>query len=207
MMLKRPVVARTYLRLGLGLAVVASSVIAALVILDSRETTRSVVVFREDMMPGSTVLPDHIDVVQTVDDPVLGPCLSADGVSGLSGLVLRRTVTQGEMLQLGDFVEPTRRDDSVVALSLQIGQPDWLQPGGLVQLWVAPPAGENAFSGPFVLSPEGVIERVSQDEGFAADGSLSMVDIRLPTRDVPGVIHALANRYFLHLVPISPSTR
>ena len=68
-------------------------------------------------------------------------------------------------------------------------------------LWVAPPASENSFSAPFVLSGNVVIESVMRDEGFAVDGSHSQVNILMSPQDVPGVVHALANRYFLYLVP------
>ena len=61
---------------------------------------------------------------------------------------------------------------------------------------------ESAFSSPFVLSNEVVIDRVAFDDGFAADAQLSHVDIRIVNRDVPGAIHALANSYFLYLTPI-----
>ena len=52
-----------------------------------------------------------------------------------------------------------------------------------------------------MLSGNAVIESVSRDEGFASDGVLRQVSILVSSEDVPGVIHALANRYFLYLVP------
>ena len=92
----------------------------------------------------------------------------------------------------------------MLTVSQTVGQPQWLAPGQVVQIWVAPPVSENSFSAPFVLSPEAVIARVSQDEGFAANGRESLIDIRVPSRDVPAMIHALANEYFVHLAPVAP---
>ena len=70
-------------------------------------------------------------------------------------------------------------------------------------LWVAPPASENSFSAPFVLSGNVLIESVNKDDGFAADGAFRQVNIVVAHQDVPGVVHALANKYFLYLVPES----
>ena len=81
------------------------------------------------------------------------------------------------------------------------GQPGWLAPGQRVSLWVAPPASENSFSAPFVLSRNVLIESVSQDEGFAADRTVRQVNLLVARKDIPGIIHALSNSYYLHLVP------
>lgn len=56
------------------------------------------------------------------------------------------------------------RDDSMITLTLSVGSPPWLAPGQRAQLWVAPPLSENAFSSPFLLSPEVIIDRVVSEE-------------------------------------------
>jgi hypothetical protein len=54
-----------------------------------------------------------------------------------------------------------------------------------------------------VLSPEVIIDRVAAEDGFAADNTVSLVDVRVPIRDLPGAIHAVANNYFVYLTPVS----
>ncbi len=205
MMKPLPRVGRKPLRLVTGITLIAGSIVASYLVLDARGETRSVMVATGEMPAGAPVSAEDTTALAMPISAALEGYLTDQDWVEVSEMILVRKIEAGELLARRDFIEPTLRDDSVIAVSLQIGEPEWLQVGTLVEVWVAPPASENSFSAPFILSPEAVIERVSQEEGFAADGAASMVDIRVPVRDVPGLIHALANRYFLHLTPKAPS--
>lgn len=169
--------------------------------LEGRSETQSVVIAEKDLMVGDTVSTEDISIAPIPRTEVLGVYLTYQEWGETEGLVLKSPMSQGELFARNDFGEPTRSDDSIVTITLAIGTPAWLKAGRVVQLWVAPPASENTFSAPFVLSPEVIIDQVALEEGFAADGASSRVDLRIPARDVPGVVHALANAYFLHLTP------
>jgi len=192
---------RQLLRVGIGAFLVVSSVAGAYVLLEGRSETQSVVIAEKDLMVGDTVSAEDISIAPVPRSEVLGVYLTHQEWGETEGLVLRRPISQGELFTRNDFREPTRSDDSIVTITLAIGTPAWLRTGSVVQLWVAPPASENSFSAPFILSPEVIIDQVALEEGFAADGASSRVDLRIPARDVPGVVHALANAYFLHLTP------
>lgn len=203
-MTKRPIVApRQLFRISAGLSLVLVAVCATFVVVDSRGATRSVMIAEQELVPGSPVLNTDVTVVELAEDSTLNAYFSLQSLESVEGLVVNREIRAGELLRRDDFVEPSGRHDSVLTVSQSVGQPQWLARGQLVQVWVAPPVSENAFSAPFILSPEAVIARVSQDEGFAANGQESLVDLRVPTRDVPALIHALANRYFVHLAPLA----
>ncbi len=119
----------------------------------------------------------------------------------MDGLVASRSIATSELMRALDFQEPSTLDDTVITIKLSIGSASWLHRGAAVEIWVAPPASENSFSAPFILSPEAVIDAIAVDEGFAADGASSRVDLRSPLRHAPDAIDALANGYFLHLTP------
>jgi len=195
---------RFFLRLGTGLTLVAVSVLSAVVVLDTRGALRPVFFADQRILPGSEVGNSDVSIADLAENAALDPYFGLTNLESVEGLVANREIRPGELLRREDFVEPTVREDSVLTVSQTVGQPRWLAPGQVVQIWVAPPVSENSFSAPFVLSPEAVIARVSQDEGFAANGQESLVDIRVPSRDVPAMIHALANQYFVHLAPVAP---
>lgn len=196
---------RSRSRISIGLLIVAGSVLAAHFAIDFQQGSRSVLVASEDLFEGSLVSKESIDVIELAENPALALYLGSEGLSATSELVLSRSVVAGEFFRREDFVEPSLRNDSVVSIPLHVGKPQWLEPGRIVQLWVAPPTEENLFSAPFVLSPEALISRVSYEEGFAADGVSSRVDVQVPNRHIPSLVHALANRYFIHLSPVSPT--
>jgi len=202
---RRAVPPRSVLRLVTGLTLVVVSVLAAVVVLDSRAALRPVFFADQRILPGSEVGNSDVSIAEIAENSALGTYFGLESIEAVEGLVASREIRPGELLRREDFVEPTVRQDSVLTVSQTVGRPQWLATGQVVQIWVAPPVSENSFSAPFILSPEAVIARVSQDEGFAANGRESLVDIRVPSRDVPAMIHALANQYFVHLAPVAPT--
>ena len=173
-------------------------------VLDAGGQLQKVAMVANPVSAGMALTAEDVVYIAVPADPMFAGLLTQDEVLSRSRLVAGRSLVEGSLLISQDLVEPTTRDDSVITLSLAIGDPPWLRPGNLAELWVAAPLSESAFSSPFVLSSEVVIDRVSTDDGFAADTRVSMVDVRVPARHVPGAIHALANSYFVYLTPIAP---
>ena len=187
-----------------GIALVAGSIVAASLVLDARGATINVAVVSASVPPGAALTRDDVKFLPVPDESTFEGLLTDTEWKSLSGLITSRPLEEGTLLNSSDFIEPTSKDDSIITLALNVGKPPWLGPGTRAQLWVAAPFSENAYSSPFVLSPEVVIDRVAIDDGFAADVKSSLVDVRIPHRDVPGAIQALANNYFLYLTPIAP---
>ena len=194
---------RVLIQGGLGVVLVAGSVIAVAALIDEGGDTRTIAVLGSDVSAGVDVTDLSIDFVAVPGNLPSLPSLTGGDIDGLATMVTNRPLRAGDVLSARDFSLPVNRDGSGMTINLSIGEPAWLTPGRRVVLWVAPPASENSFSAPFVLSGNVLIESVSKDEGFAADGAFRQVNIVVAHRDVPGVVHALANKYFLYLVPES----
>lgn len=143
----------------------------------------------------------EVEFVDVVVESTQLPTLSEQDWKTLSDTVTNRPLRAGDVVSTRDFSLPNRSDLTGIVLDLSIGQPAWLAPGRPVTLWVAPPASENSFSAPFVMSANVVIESVSREEGFAVDEGVRRVSVLVRSEDIPDVLHALANRYFLVLVP------
>lgn len=184
------------------MVLVGASILGVAVVLEESAQTRTVAVSRTDVPSGVSAGEMDIELLEIPESVDSLPSLTGDEVQGLSRMVLNRPVRPGDVLSLRDFSLPENVDAAGITIDLSIGEPVWLTPGRRVTLWVAPPASENSFSAPFVLSPNVLIDTVSRDEGFAADEAFRQVNVLVSPRDIPGVVHALANRYFLYLVPV-----
>ena len=194
---------RVLIQGGLGVVLVAGSVIAVAALIDEGGDTRTIAVLGSDVSAGVDVTDLSIDFVAVPGNLPSLPSLTGGDIDELATMVTNRPLRAGDVLSARDFSLPVNRDGSGMTIDLSIGEPAWLTPGRRVVLWVAPPASENSFSAPFVLSGNVLIEAGSKDEGFAADGAFRQVNIVVAHQDVPGVVHALANKYFLYLVPES----
>jgi len=194
---------RVLIQGGLGVVLVAGSVIAVAALIDQGRDTHTIAVSVSDVSAGVGVTDLSLDFVEVPGNLASLPSLTGGDIDGLATMVTNRPLRAGDVLSARDFSLPVNRDGSGMTIDLSLGEPAWLTPGRRVVLWVAPPASENSFSAPFVLSGNVLIESVSKDEGFAADGAFRKVNIVVAHRDVPGVVHALANKYFLYLVPES----
>ena len=194
---------RVLIQGGLGVVLVAGSVIAVAALIDEGGDTHTIAVSVSDASAGVGVTDLSLDFVEVPGNLASLPSLTGGDIDELATMVTNRPLRAGDVLSARDFSLPVNRDGSGMTIDLSIGEPAWLTPGQRVVLWVAPPASENSFSAPFVLSGNVLIESVSKDEGFAADGAFRQVNIVVAHQDVPGVVHALANKYFLYLVPES----
>ena len=188
---------------GLGVVLVAGSIVAVAALIDEGSDTHAIAVSESDVSAGVGVTSLSIDLVEVPGSLASLSSLTSEDIDGLATMVTNRPLRAGDVLSAQDFSLPVNRDGSGMTIDLSIGEPAWLTPGRRVVLWVAPPASENSFSAPFVLSGNVLIESVNKDEGFAADGAFRQVNIVVAHQDVPGVVHALANKYFLYLVPES----
>ena len=186
---------------GLGLLLIAGSVLGVFGVIERDRATVSVALAAVDVPAGTQASDMSLEFVEVSETLNSLPVFSPLDFSEASSLVTNRPLRAGDIVSLRDFSTATNLDATAVTVELSIGQPGWLVPGQRVSLWVAPPASENSFSAPFVLSRNVLIESVSQDEGFAADRTVRQVDLLVAHTDIPGIIHALSNSYYLHLVP------
>jgi hypothetical protein len=192
---------RALLQATLGVVLVGASVFGVGALLDQADQTRTVGIVAGDVSAGASVRDMEVDFIEIPSTVTRLESLTQEEWASLSDMVANRTLRAGDVVSASDFSLPDNSDLTGITLDLSIGEPSWLAPGQRVVLWVAPPASENSFSAPFVLSANVLIESVSKDEGFAADGAFRQVSVLVSFDDVPDVIHALANRYFLYLVP------
>jgi hypothetical protein len=183
---------------GLGLVVVSLAGVGFVV--NESQQTRVIAVTATEIIAGQRIAESDVVALVVPQGDVFDAYAHPADFS--DSPVTSQSLGSGQLVPKAILGFETLSDDSVITIELSIGSPDWLRAGAVTELWVAPPGAENTFLAPFVLAPRVSILKVSRDEGFAADTLRTRVEVLVPRRHLPGAIHALANRYFLHLSPI-----
>lgn len=189
----------------LGVVLIAISATSVALIVSSSRQVSEVLVAARSIAPGEEVSRENTEILEVPLSPVWDTFASSqDAHAGLSSTVL---LNEGDVIPLSGLASETLSDDAVVSVLLSVGSPRWLAPGSAVDVWVAAPGGENSFLVPFIAADGAVIVDVRREEGFAADSQSSQVDVAIPRRSLPGMVHALANNYFIYVTPQRGSTQ
>lgn len=190
-----------WVRSAIGGVLVVGSVVGVLHTLSAGTETMTVVIASTPLAVGALLAEGdthQVDVpVHLVFDSALRPAQLA------GALYVTSPIAEGSVIARTSVSATALTDDSTVTLALSVGSPAWLRPGAVAELWVAPPEGANGFGAPFVVSPRVAIIAVSRDDGFAADALSSRVDVLVPRRHLPSVIHAVANGFYVQLTPVT----
>lgn len=190
-----------WLRTAIGALLVGGSVLGVLYTLSTSSQTMTVMVATSPLVPGTEVVEADLRALAVPVHSVFDGALRPSDIG--SPLFVTGAVAVGEVIPRGAVSGTAPTDDSIVTIELAVGEPAWLRPGAVAELWVSPPEGANGFGAPFVVSPGVVVTAVSREDGFAANALSSRADILVPRRDLPGVIHALANGFFISLTPVT----
>jgi hypothetical protein len=196
---------RQLARTLLGVSLVVVSVAVVGFITNDRSDTQVVVAAKNALVLGQLMSSD--DVVE-IRVPTTAPFdLYLKSADLVADSYLGRSLEPSELIPRSALVSKKPHDDAVVTLELRIGSPAWLRSGVVAELWVSPHGPNNSFSPPFVVSPEVVVVAVSREDGFAADQTTSRVDVLVPRRHLPEVLHALANKHAIHLTGVGGLVR
>ena len=191
---------RQFVRTAVGVSLVVVSVAVVGFITTDSSDSQIVLVAQDGLVQGQALTAADVAEVRMPANPSFDPYLSS--VDQLLGLYANQSVGLGELVPRSVLVEDKPNDDAVVTLELRIGNPAWLRSGVVAELWVSPLADTNSYAPPFVVSPQVVVVDVTREDGFAADQTTSRVDVLIPRRHLPSVLHALANQHVLHLTAV-----
>ena len=197
---RRRLSARTpWVRAAIGGILVVGSIIGVMGALSGTRETQSVLMSNSALAPGTALGEADVSVVEVPRNAVFDGYVGPQELEG--SLFISSPVGPGDMIPKNAVSATSLSDSSVVSIQLAVGHPEWLQPGATATFWVQPPSAENSFGEPFVLAPAVVVLAVSSDDGFAADAMTSQVDLLVSRRALPGVLHAIANKFHISLTP------
>lgn len=197
---RRSFLTQPWVRTAIGLTLVLGSLAGVLGALNTRAETTTVLVAGETLVPGVQIVPENLSPVRVPLHAIFADYLTESDRGAV--LYVTGPIERGALIPRSSVSVNPPSDDTVVTLALSIGQPAWLSPGATAELWVSPVDTGNTHTEPFVLSPRVLIVAVSFEEGFAANSATSRVEVAVPRRDLPGVIHAIANGFYVTLTPV-----
>src|SRR5699024_3205769 len=148
-------------RLGVGVLLVAGSVALGSWTVSRADDTVTVYTTATVLSPGDQV--DVEDLVATqVQVPALAETYLTPGEEPATGLVVLRTVGEGEMVPLAALGSAQSVQVRTVTVPVDAALAESIRPGAVVDLWVALPADGGAGAGATLAAPEHTSELQSR---------------------------------------------
>ncbi|TCC01978.1 SAF domain-containing protein [Kribbella soli] len=176
-------------RLVLGVLLVAVTALAGAKLLSSADDTTTIWAAKHELKAGTPLTNDDLTTVRvrftSGDDS--GRYLSAD--ADLKGLVVGRTVGQGEFVPKDAAVPKSDQDRTEFPLSVAAGRlPSDTAPGDVVDVWVVPKE-EGQPARPLWSSVR--VLQIDSVKGVAGGSARRQVTIALASADLPRIPAAL----------------
>ncbi|MFD3448550.1 flagella basal body P-ring formation protein FlgA [Microbacteriaceae bacterium 4G12] len=191
-------------RFAVGLVLVIASLLGVTLLVSAAERTRPVYAATQTLAAGETVTEGDLAIAQVrlgrAERSYLSP---GDLPSG--GVVLTRTVQDGELLPAGAVADAASVDTSSVVVESAGRLPRSVAAGRLVDVWAAREGEGGVFGPPGVLVPAATVVRVLEDDGLVGDGTAESVEILVPRDRVARVLESIANGDAVSLVPAAPA--
>jgi hypothetical protein len=188
-------------RFGIGIALVAVSVLGVLGIVASADRSVQVFAARASLSPGDRIV--AADLVATnvrlgdVDAKYLRPSqLPSDG------LVVTRTVSAGELVPSSAVGTASSSRLASVVVSVQGSLPKAVIAGADVDLWSASKTEDHDFGPPAVLASSATVVRVIAPDGIVAGASGGAVEVLVDRPKLASVLEAIANEDAVSIVPV-----
>lgn len=189
-------------RLVLGVALVAASVVAVTVLVGAADRRVAVYAAAEALAPG-----DRVDAADLVERSV-----ALDGAEDLyllveqlpeGGFVVAQPVAAGQLVPLSAAGSPDGARATSVVLQLAGPVSTVVQTGSLVDVWGVALLEQGETGTPLVLASQATVVRVLEDETLiAGSGSASStVEVLVPRTRVARLLQAIANGDALAVVP------
>lgn len=189
-------------RLLIGLALVAASVIAVTVLVGAADTRVAVYAAAESLAPGDRV--DAGDLVErsVALDGAEDLYLSVDSFPA-DGFVAAQPVAAGQLVPLSaaGSLDGVRATSLVLQLSGPVSTV--VETGSLVDVWGTASLDQGEFGTPVVLASQATVVRVLEGETLIAGSSAaaSTVEVLVPRTRVARLLQAIANGDALAVVP------
>lgn len=192
-------------RFGVGVALIAASVVGVVTLVSASDQTTQVWAARVPLSVGDRVTANDL-VLRTVRLGEADALYLLRGRMPPAGLLVSRTVSAGELLpasavgqQQGERVAPI-----VVAVGGHL--PASVRAGSVVDLWAAThsgtaQAGSGTFNAPTVLVDSATVVRILEPTGLMADGASVEVELQVPRASIATVLEAISNSNALSIIP------
>ena len=185
----------------IGVSLVLASLGGVWFVVSETNQLEPYLVARTDVPAHTVVDSIEFDVIYLASPGAEMDYLTPDSLPSVANLSVMTALPAGSLVAFGMLDQPLPEDTTTFTVRLGIGGAPWLVPGARVEVWVAAPLEDQAFSVPVVVSPRALVMGVRSDDGFAADPTQVSVDVVVHRREIAELIHAAANNYSIQLSP------
>lgn len=188
-------------RLVLGLGIVGISVGGVWWVVGSAHHLEPYLITTQAVSPGQRLADVPTQTVY-LGTPAGNPgLLTPESLDTHGALIAATTLASGSVLLHSHFIEPAPSEHSAFSVQVSSGGAQWLNTGHYVDVWISAPMENQQFTIPVVAAPAARIEAIRAEEGFAANPEVVRVDLSVTRRDLPALVHALANGFDIQLSP------
>ncbi len=189
-------------RFGIGLVLIVASVAGVGWIVAGADRTVNVWAARGLLTPGDTVDASDL-VVRAVRLGEAGELYLAEAAMPEGGLIVARTVAEGELVPVAAVGTGTSDEQASVVVAVGSTLPRSITEGSVVDLWAAAgvEGGAGDFDPPAVLVSGATVVRVVEDDGLIVDGGATGVEVLVPRGKLASVLDAITSEDAISLVP------
>lgn len=188
-------------RLLIGLGLVVASVLGVVGLIAAVDRRVPAYVAASTLEPGSRLDPDRLLERQVSLDGAEGGYLLV-GQLPADGLVVTRTIREGELISLAALGDPVGVDSTTVVVAPAIPVSGTITAGSVVDLWAAEPSSDGRLvDPPWVLVADAVVVDVVVETGFASAGRAVTVELLIPRTRLAIVLQTITDRGELSVVP------
>ena len=187
-------------RFGIGIALIAASVLGVLFLVQSADRTTTVWAARSVLSTGDVVTRDDL-VQRTVRLGEAGEFyLPADRLPA-DGVVVTHTIAAGELVPASAVGSTQGIDVASVVVTVGGQLPQAVEAGSVVDLWSAAEAEGGGFATPEVLVPSATVVRLVDEKQLIASDTSTGVELLVPRARIAAVLEAIADGNAISVVP------
>ncbi len=185
-------------RFAIGIALVAASVAGVVGIVDSADSSVTVLAARDALSPG-----DRVRAGDLVPERVRVPGSPGRYLTHVppGGLVVTRAVGAGELIARSAVGSAAGLKVAPVVVQVPGSLSRVVEPGAVVDLWSSAAGEQGVFEPPTVLAPSVTVVRVTKADGIIDANGGSSVEVLVPRSRTARVLEAVANADSIALVP------
>lgn len=192
-------------RFLIGLALVALSIGGVWTVVSSAGATTPVLQANRTIVRGEPLVSGDFQIVEVGLGAITDRYLAPQDLQ--PGQVASRTVAEGELLSDTAAENADANKTTTIVVESSTGIPAGVTAGSVVELWHAPPLGDEgrAQDAPRILAPEAIVASVTRTDGMLATDDTT-VEIVIERTEVAEVLAAITGGSVLSVVPIGASS-
>jgi hypothetical protein len=185
-------------RFAIGIALVAVSVAGVVWIVNSADSSVTVLAARDALSPG-----DRVHAGDLVPERVRLPGSPSHYFAALpdGGLVVTRAIGAGELVPRSAVGSAAGVRVASVVVPVAGSLSRSIEPGAVVDLWAAKAGEQGTYDPPVVLAASATVVRVSKADDIIDAAGGSSVELLVPRSRTARVLEAVANADSIALVP------